>query len=352
MQLPVDRPYRSVALLAGLIGIVAVEAAGAWAQANDTIRQSAPEAEVAALPPVVRSLLAEALAREELGRQRGPQHVAPPESFPMPTCLFEHGLCGAVNRDGSIAVAPRFDFVDEFHEDRAVVRLSGLYGYVDTQGRLIREPQYAIAGRYRLGYAEVDIGGKSSLIDREGRQVLEPRFASAFPFNKNSFWVNEGVREYDGPPGGEEFLDLDSRYRGHQIRVKGKWGLVDANGAWIREPEFRDIAIFDPENSEVMWAVARWWGLIKPDGTWLLEPTFHALEPTFHAFYHVRKLSDGLASVWRDQKSGYIDRTGRIAIPLKFDILADLTVFLWRECRHRRSLDDGSGSSIEPASGC
>ena len=99
-----------------------------------------------------------------------------------------------MNRDGGIAVAPRFDFVDEFHEGRALVRLGGLYGFVDSNGKVVIEPQYALAGRYRLGYAEVDIDGKSALIDREGRPVLEPRFARAGAFTKGVFWVNDGVR--------------------------------------------------------------------------------------------------------------------------------------------------------------
>src|SRR4051794_24094694 len=30
-----------------------------------------------------------------------------PASTPIPTCVFEHGLCGALNKDGSIAVHPR-----------------------------------------------------------------------------------------------------------------------------------------------------------------------------------------------------------------------------------------------------
>ena len=28
-------------------------------------------------------------------------------TFPLPICAFPRGLCGAVNRDGTIAVAPR-----------------------------------------------------------------------------------------------------------------------------------------------------------------------------------------------------------------------------------------------------
>jgi hypothetical protein len=59
-----------------------------------------------------------------------------------------------------------------------------------------------------------------------------------------------------------------------------------------------------------MWAQASTgWGLIRPDGTWAVEPTFQ----------YKLKLNDNRAAVWRGGKTGYIDRTGQIVIPLKFD---------------------------------
>jgi len=249
--------------------IVALQVAGANAQPQD-------RAAARPLLPIARAVLSEALAREEEIKRRGPWRVAGfPVSFPLPTCVFAGGLCGAVNRDGNIVVEPRFDFVDDFHEGRALVRSGGLYGYVDLQGRIVVEPQFPIAGRYRGGLAEVDVDGKSALIDLEGKQVHAPRFASAIPFTKNVFWVNEGVRRHlNLRPGREEFPGADAPPPGNALRPNAKWGLVDATGSWIRTPEFRDIASFDPENENLMWAEAGpGWGLIRPDGTWAVEPT-------------------------------------------------------------------------------
>jgi hypothetical protein len=258
-------------------------------------------------------LLADGIAKEDLQKRRGPRRISwLPVSFPLPMCAFENGLCGAVNRDGSIAVAPRFDFVDDFHEGRAVVRLRGLYGYVDLEGRVVVEPQYALAGRYRLGLAEVDVGGKSALIDLDGKEVLAPRFAGAVPFTKTAFWVNDGVRDLGRMRPGREELQNASRsflHSGNPFRANAKWGLIDASGNWIREPEFIDIWGFDPDNNELMWARASTgWGLIRPDGTWALEPVYQ----------YKRELSDGLAQVWQGNKVGFIDRAGRMVIPPTF----------------------------------
>src|SRR5262249_16855426 len=151
--------------------------------------------------------------------------------------VFEGGLCGALNRDGSIAVAPRFDWVDKFHEERALVRSGGLYGYVDTVGRLVVEPQYDIAGAYWRGYAEVSIDGGSGLINPEGRQVLEPRFARAHPFTADVFWVLEGTRQYDGQPGLADLVHYEAFTVTNDVSAGGKWGMIDRAGGWIRTPE-------------------------------------------------------------------------------------------------------------------
>jgi hypothetical protein len=274
-----------------------------------------------AITPMMRTFLAEAVAREE--RAKGlprPLIGDLAASFPVPICLFERGLCGAINRDGSIAVAPRFDFVDEFREGRAVIRSDGLYGYVDTNGAVVVEPQYAIAGRYRSELAEVDIGGRSALIDLDGRQVLGPRFARAVPFTRDVFWVNDGVRDYRGAPGSEEFRESDFQSGPiGSVFVRGKWGLVDRSGAWVKAPTFQNIDIFDPDNGELMWAQASTgWGLIRPDGNGPLDPVFE----------YKGKLSGDRAVVWRGGKVGYIDRSGQIVIPPKFDTGASSAEFV------------------------
>jgi hypothetical protein len=301
--------HRHAAILASFSVLLAIESAGAQTS------PAPPDAQaIIPLSRIARVVLDDALAREEEIKRRGWQRVtAFPVSFPLPFCVFDNGLCGAVNRDGSIAVPPRYDFVDDFHEGRAVVRSRGLYGFVDTQGRVVVEPQYAIAGRYRLGLAEVDVDGKSALIDLEGKPVLEPRFAGAVPFTKDVFWVNEGLRDLGTlRPGREQFVNVPFKLTGSSFRHRAKWGLIDASGNWIRKPEFSDIAGFDRDNDQLAWARAdTGWGLIRPDGTWALEPLFH----------YKGELSDGLAQVWREKKVGFIDRSGRMVIAPKFEPL-------------------------------
>jgi hypothetical protein len=68
--------------------------------------------------------LRSALANEEKSKTyQSPEFPNMAVTFPLPSCLFPGGLCGALNRDGSIAVVPQYDWVDKFYEGRALVRL-------------------------------------------------------------------------------------------------------------------------------------------------------------------------------------------------------------------------------------
>jgi hypothetical protein len=289
----------------------------AWAQAPATAPTAIASSQdllqgSTRLPLAVRaSVVAKALAEVERSQQRGTSTTV---SFPLPTCVFEGGLCGALNRDGTVAVSPQFDWVDKFHEGRARVRSGGLYGYVDTAGRRVVEPQYAFAGVFWHGLAEVDVGGKSALIDLEGRQVLEPKFARAHAFTKDAFWVLEGTRRFDGQPGMAELVSHRDFNVTHDIAAAGKWGLVDRTGAWIRPLEFTAImavrTALGTADDSLTWARADGgWGLIKPDGTWLAALQFEEVGRVFGERTPVR-----LEGRW-----GYIDRTGTIVIAPQFD---------------------------------
>jgi hypothetical protein len=100
------------------------------------------------LTPAGKAILEGQVAADRVTPNNFPGLIKP--TFPLPICAFPGGLCGAVNRDGSVAVLPRYDWVGTFSDNRAAVRLSGLYGFVDEDGREIVKPQYRIVGDYKL----------------------------------------------------------------------------------------------------------------------------------------------------------------------------------------------------------
>src|ERR1700680_2052505 len=141
-----------------------------------------------ALPSRVRMELNANLDRDEKRKKIGLQTL---HTFPMPSCNFDGRLCGAVNRDGTVAVAPKFQWIGPFLEGRATVRQGALYGYVDENGHLIATPQFSTAGWFFQGLVHIDIDGGSGVIDRDGQVVLWPRFGFVVPFTGDRFWATE-----------------------------------------------------------------------------------------------------------------------------------------------------------------
>jgi hypothetical protein len=271
--------------------------------------------------PVELTAAGKAILEAKLASDGKPLHDRPgpekPLTFPLAMCTFPGGLCGAVRRDGSVAVPPRYDWVGTFSDGRASIRTNGLYGFVDERGNEIVPPRYRIVGDYQFGFAQVDIDGKSGLIDLDGRLVIEPRYGFIEAIAVDRFRVSE-TRRLAGVHGAEEFSEPKVALRQEEPgRITGPHdtsmsGIMDSAGRWI-EPS--GLPFFDPDVRSIRMVL--WdnlWGLEqggfgRTNAIWLAKPQFHAMEP----------LSDGLARVRVSGKIGFIDRSGRFVIDPVFD---------------------------------
>jgi hypothetical protein len=268
------------------------------------------------LTPAGKAILQRQIAadRTALNKPSGP---IKPATFPLAICAFPGGLCGAVNRDGTVAVRPQYDWVGKFGDNRAAVRLGGLYGFVDEEGREIVKPQYRIVDNYKFGFAQVDVGGKSGLIDRDGKMVIEPKYGFIEAIAADRFRVLEN-RHLGGPVGGEDFSGIRSGPTasggfGIVIPLEAEHaprGVVDISGRWIEPLGTWPSRPFDKDDPSIR-SVQRdkLWGLARADGNWLVEPKFE----------DVGWLTDGLAYVKLSGKVGFIDGTGNFVIEPVFD---------------------------------
>lgn len=256
------------------------------------VQNSHAQKKSADLTPIGKAILKDKTAADArpLYDRPGPTQ---PVTFPLAMCAFPGGLCGAVRRDGTVAVFPRYDWVGTFSDNRAAVRLSGLYGFVDDDGHEVVKPQYRIVDDYRFGFAQVDVDGKSGLIDRDGKMVVEPKYSSIRAIGPDRFEVSEN-RHLGGMIGGEDFSGTRVTYTpsggvtvsGFAEILRPKGDVIDISGRRIEQAE-------EP----------------RADGNSLVDPKFGQMEP----------LSDGLARATLNGRIGYIDETGRFAIQPTFD---------------------------------
>lgn len=242
-----------------------------------------------------------------------------PATFPLVMCTFPGGLCGAVRRDGTVAVQPQYDWVGIFSENRAAVRVGGLYGFVDDEGREIVKPQYHIVDDYKFGFAQVDVDGKSGLIDRDGKMVVAPKYGFIRAIAPDRFSVSER-RELGGMIGGEDFsntrvaftppggVSVTGLFLGHANSIATE--IIDISGQRVEPPVPPLAAKFDKDDPSIRWEQSeKLWGLARTDGSWLIEPQFQ----------QAGSLIDGLARVTVGSKVGFIDRIGNFVIAPVFD---------------------------------
>src|ERR1700733_5074977 len=203
------------------------------------------------LTPAGKAILQGQIAadRAALNSPSGP---IKPATFPLVICAFPRGLCGAVNRDGTVAVAPQYDWVGKFADNRAAVRLGGLYGFVDEEGREVVKPQYRIVDDYKFDFAQVDVDGKSGLIDRDGKMVIEPKYPFIEAIAPDRFRVTES-RRLGGVIGGEDFSGVGSRSTasgGMSIFIPldpefAPRGVIDLSGRWVEPAGTSPSRAFD-----------------------------------------------------------------------------------------------------------
>jgi hypothetical protein len=276
-----------------------------------------------------------AILREKIAVERRQMNVHPLsvrlETFPLAMCTFPGGLCGAVHRDGTIAVPPRYDWVGTFSNNRAAVRVGGLYGFVDEEGREVVKPQYRIVDDYKFGFAQVDVDGKSGLIDRDGEMVIEPKYGFIQAIARDRFGVSER-RQLGGMIGGEDFSGTRVAFTpsgGVSVSMIGlilgpsntepaiATDVIDISGQRIGSAGPSWTPGFDKDDPSIRWVQRdKLWGLARTDGSWLIEPKFE----------QAGALTDGLARVVINGKVGFIDKTGNFVIEPMFDSAREFTL--------------------------
>jgi hypothetical protein len=287
-----------------------------------------------------KSVLQDRIAAIDRQPSKDRPRAAKSETFPLPTCMFAGGLCGAVHRDGAVAVPPRYDWVGTFSDNRAAVRVGGLYGFVDEEGREVVKPQYRIVDDYKFGFAQVDVDGKSGLIDRDGKMVIEPKYGFIQAVARDRFAVSER-RQLGGMIGGEDFSGTKVAFTasgGVGISVIGvilgfgtvepliASDVIDISGQRLESRRPSRSAGFDKDDPSIRWAERdNLWGLARNDDSWFIEPKFE--QPGV--------LTDGLARVVIKGKVGFIDRTGNFAIEPVFDTAGEFRLGIGRTSAKR-----------------
>lgn len=190
-----------------------------------------------------------------------------------------------------------------------VVVQNGLYGYIDHSGKVVIDPQFVWAADFDEGYGAVYVCGRYALIDRTGKvlSLQTPRVSNQLSPKK----VGEkfGFATADGQmkiqPQFDEVLPFSEGLAA--VRVDKRWGFIDASGKFAIPPRF-DAAYYFREGVGTTQV---------GDTTVLIDKGGKDLARGYDVLSGIA--SEGLIPVSRGDRYGYLDLTGKVAIPLTFD---------------------------------
>jgi hypothetical protein len=218
-------------------------------------------------------------------------HAQSPTLFPV----AQNDLWGFADKSGTMIIAPAFDQAFEFHEGLANVRVSGKYGFIDQHGTLVIKAKYDSPSEFSEGLAAASIDGKKGYIDHTGKMVIPPTYSSAGDFN-------EGLAAVE--------VTVENKERG--FGYISTWGYIDKNGTMIIPAQFYEASAFSQGRAAVSMKGGH--AYIDSNGALIFGP-----EDTGAVALNCQEFSNGLAPILSEDKVGFIDLQGRIAIKPQFD---------------------------------
>lgn len=128
---------------------------------------------------------------------------------------------GVINKSGNYVIPPRYSKLESFSEGLVVCQLerSSLWGYIDKSGEIKIMPRFTAAKSFRDGLAPVKEKEKWGYINPAGEFVLAPVFDDAMEFR-------QGIAK---------------------VAKNGKYGWIDKTGSWIVQPVFARDAVYLPK---------------------------------------------------------------------------------------------------------
>jgi WG containing repeat len=240
------------------------------------------------------------------------------------------GKCGYIDLDGKQVIPARFTRASDFRGGLAAIRQGDLWGFINTRGQVTIAPQFDRASDFIDGVAIVQVKGKQGMINPEGEWLIPPKFTT-----------------------------LSSCHDGLSVaRQSGHYGYIDRSGRWMILPQFlyaddfHDGAVRIDAGGPGVYFINRQGQRITQPGQFSSARSFSngvasvAIEKNGQEYRGLIDLtgtlivpyrredfttsptpelgenggfSEGLRSFQRDQKWGFMDTTGGVAIVPQFD---------------------------------
>jgi hypothetical protein len=197
--------------------------------------------------------------------------------------IQQDGKWGFINLAGEVAVKPRFRSCRPFAHGLALVNDGDSKQYIDKTGKVVIRTDFYKCNSFEGDLAPVmpDIRSKGAFIDRTGKVVLSGRM----------YLISHLSHDLINCP------------------ENGKWGFINVQGEFKIAPQYVLAHPFCEGLAAVAFQCDDAFCFIDVCGQVVIEGEFSGADIGF---------SGNLCAVW-DEHFGFIDRTGRLVIPYRFE---------------------------------
>jgi hypothetical protein len=197
----------------------------------------------------------------------------------------------------------------EVTNDPLVVVRNGRYGYIDHHGNIVIKPQFLWATDFEIGYGQVYVCGRYALIDKSGtlHSFYTPRPGNRLYSDKIGDKVGfvSASGEVKIKPQFDEALPFSDGMAA--VEIGDHWGFIGTSGKVVIPPKFDGAYYFREGVGNVQ----------VGDTTVFIDKTGKELARGYE--YTHGLINDRRIPVGRNEKYGYLDLSGAIAIPLIYD---------------------------------
>ena len=203
------------------------------------------------------------------------------------TWIQKDNKVGYINNKGEVMIATQYDGGNAFHNGQTLVYVqknsytrTGLI--IDKLGNVIRSLPYTRIEPFKGNYAKVIFEGYGYIRDKDYKEVIP------------AIYDNIGDLKF-----------------GHAIvQKKNKQGVVDSLGNVVVPLEYEYISFMDKDRINISKEIWEKEALVNMRGEWIVK---------FGRFNRIDELSQNRMAVRDGHKWGYIDRDGKVVIPLKYN---------------------------------
>ncbi len=193
-------------------------------------------------------------------------------------------------------------------------------GFIDKSGKIVIPLIYTNALIFdHQNLARVKLNNRHGFLHANGSIVIPLQWDYAAPFDDVSAPVRSGIEiiDQDGksqsPPEEEANPNIEKEGLA-RVEKNGKWGCIDRRGELIVDPEWDSLSEFDDKGLAKISRSGKH-GLINRKGEIIIPPEWDQ-----ELVFDDRQL----AVAQLGKKYGFIDITGKIGLPIEWDLLDDL----------------------------